>query len=68
LHNNITRQKLEENYTKEWKNNFGTRVRTGKLVQYLFGQKIATNIFIALMKRSKILTNKIITHTHGKEF
>jgi menaquinone-9 beta-reductase len=68
LQNNISRQQLEINYTKEWKNNFGTRVRTGKLVQYLFGQKIATNIFIALMKRSKFLTNKIITHTHGKEF
>jgi menaquinone-9 beta-reductase len=68
LQNKISRNKLEENYTKEWKNNFGTRVRTGKLVQYLFGQKIATNIFIALMKRSKFLTNKIIALTHGKEF
>jgi menaquinone-9 beta-reductase len=68
LQNIISRKELEWNYTKEWKNNFGTRVRTGKLVQYLFGQKIATNIFIALMKRSKFLTNKIIALTHGKEF
>jgi menaquinone-9 beta-reductase len=68
LQNNITRQQLESNYTTEWKNNFGTRVKTGKLVQYLFGRKTTTNIFINLMKRSTLITNKIIALTHGKPF
>jgi menaquinone-9 beta-reductase len=68
LQNNISRQQLEMNYVREWKNNFGTRVKTGKLVQYLFGQKIATNIFIRFMKVSKAFTSKIISLTHGKSF
>jgi menaquinone-9 beta-reductase len=68
LQNNITRQQLENNYTKAWKNNFNTRVKIGKMVQYLFGRKATTNLFVNLMKRSNFLTNKIIGLTHGKEF
>jgi menaquinone-9 beta-reductase len=68
LLNNITKQQLEINYTKEWKNNFGTRIKTGKLVQYLFGRKITTNIFVHLMKQSKFITNSVIALTHGKQF
>jgi menaquinone-9 beta-reductase len=68
LQKNISRQQLENNYTKAWKNNFNTRVKIGKLVQYLFGRKATTNLFVNLMKRSNFLTNKIIGLTHGKEF
>jgi menaquinone-9 beta-reductase len=68
LQKNISRQQLENNYTKAWKNNFNTRVKIGKLVQYLFGRKATTNLFVNLMKRSNFLTNKVIGLTHGKEF
>jgi menaquinone-9 beta-reductase len=68
LQNNITRQQLENNYTKAWKNNFSTRVKIGKSIQYLFGRKTTTNFFVHLMKRSKFLTNKIMSLTHGKAF
>jgi menaquinone-9 beta-reductase len=68
LQNKISRQQLETNYTTEWKSNFGTRVKTGKLIQYLFGRKNTTNIFVNIMKRSKFLTDKIISLTHGKAF
>jgi menaquinone-9 beta-reductase len=68
LQNNINRQQLEKNYAKAWKSNFNTRVKIGKFVQYLFGRKTITNFFVHLMKRSKFLTNKIISLTHGKAF
>jgi menaquinone-9 beta-reductase len=68
LQNNISRQQLEDNYTNQWKNNFSKRVKIGKFIQYLFGRKITTNFFVHLMKRSKFLTNKIISLTHGKAF
>jgi menaquinone-9 beta-reductase len=68
LQKNITRQQLEQNYTNEWKNNFRTRVKIGKYIQYLFGRKATTNLFVNLMKHSKFLTSKIIALTHGKEF
>jgi menaquinone-9 beta-reductase len=68
LQNNITRQQLEDNYIKAWKSNFNTRVKIGKFVQYLFGRKTTTNLFVKLMKQSKFLTNKIIALTHGEGF
>jgi menaquinone-9 beta-reductase len=68
LQNKITRQQLDQNYTKHWKLNFKTRVKIGKYIQYLFGRKATTNLFVQLMKRSKFLTSKIIALTHGKEF
>jgi menaquinone-9 beta-reductase len=68
LKEEISRQQLEINYAKEWRNNFGTRVKMGKLVQYLFGRKATTNIFVSIMRRSRYLTRKIISLTHGESF
>jgi menaquinone-9 beta-reductase len=68
LQNRITRKQLEANYTKEWKANFGTRVKTGKFIQYLFGRKMSTNFFVAFMQKSKFLTKQIMKLTHGKSF
>jgi menaquinone-9 beta-reductase len=68
LQNIITRKQLEVNYTKEWKANFGTRVKTGKSIQYLFGRKMTTNFFVTFMQKSKFLTRQIMKLTHGKSF
>ncbi len=68
LQNKITIQQLEKTYIKEWKTNFGTRVKTGKFIQYLFGRKSITNVFVMIMNKSKFLTKKIVKLTHGKSF
>jgi menaquinone-9 beta-reductase len=68
LNNTISRSEMEKNYTVQWKKQFATRVATGKLVQYLFGRKTATNLLVKLMKRSNFLTHKIMGLTHGKTF
>jgi menaquinone-9 beta-reductase len=68
LQNRISRQQLEDNYKKNWRRNFNTRIKIGKLVQYLFGRKATTNLFVKLMKNNKMLTKKIITLSHGKAF
>lgn len=68
LQNKITRKQLEETYTKTWNKNFSTRIKIGKAVQYLFGRKATTNLFVAIMKRSKRVTNMLIRSTHGKGF
>ena len=68
LQNKITRAQLEELYVKTWNRNFATRIKIGKAVQYLFGRKATTNLFVALMKRSKWLTNILIKSTHGRGF
>ncbi len=68
LNKTICRSEMEKNYTAQWKQLFATRLATGKLVQYLFGRRTATNLLVKLMKRSNFLTQKIIGLTHGKRF
>ena len=68
LNNSISRREMENNYSKNWKNNFETRVATGKLVQYLFGRTAATNLLVNFMNKSRFLTNRLINLTHGKSF
>ena len=68
LYNNISRKDMERNYIKNWKNNFETRVATGKLVQYFFGRSSATNMLVKFMNKSRYLTDKLVHLTHGKSF
>ena len=64
----ITREKMESLYKKKWKQTFGRRLHIGRLIQLLFGKEWTTNSFIAIMKRSPLLTKLLIKQTHGKSF
>lgn len=68
LHNKISREEMERNYTTIRKEIFGKRIQLGRILQYLFGRETATNLFVRIMKRSPYLTKKLINLTHGKPF
>ncbi len=68
LNNRISRKEMERNYSKNWKNNFETRVSAGKLVQYFFGRTSATNLLVKFMNKSRYLTDKLVHLTHGRSF
>ena len=68
LQNKITRQQLENIYTNNWQQFFGKRLRVGRIIQQLFGKVWVTNIFIRVMKKLPLITNSIISQTHGKPF
>lgn len=68
LQRKISRLEMEKAYQKEWKKMFGKRVRTGRLIQQLFGKEWITNIFIAVVKQLPFITRWIIRQTHGKPF
>ncbi len=68
LNKNITRDQMENEYEHQWKKKFQKRLRTGRMVQKLFGKEFSTNIFIRFIKPFPFLINKIIKATHGKEF
>ena len=68
LGNRISREEAERNYAAGRKKAFGTRVATGRFIQSLFGKKMLTNIFLGLMKKSRPLTKKVISLTHGERF
>jgi flavin-dependent dehydrogenase len=68
LNNTVSRKDMERNYSKNWKNNFETRVAAGKLVQYFFGRTSATNLLVKFMNKSRYLTDKLVHITHGRSF
>lgn len=62
------RPEMESLYSLAWKKTFEKRLRTGRLIQSLFGKIWVTNIFISVMKRFPWLTKKLIEQTHGEPF
>ncbi|MFT3911540.1 MAG: FAD-dependent monooxygenase [Ferruginibacter sp.] len=68
LNAKISRDQMETNYSKEWKQTFGKRLQTGRIIQRFFGKIWVTNLFVGVMKRLPALTNMIIKKTHGDAF
>ncbi len=68
LKGNISRAALEDSYNRQWKLLFAKRLRTGRMIQQLFGRKWVTDLFVSVMKRFPSLTRKLIRQTHGKPF
>lgn len=64
----ISRAEMERKYAADWNINFKKRLRTGRMVQYFFGKKMLTNLFVSILKSNKFLAKKIIRLTHGKPF
>ena len=64
----ITRNELENNYSKIWKKTFNARIKTGRIVQRFFGKIWMTNLFVSVMKSMPSLTRWIIRKTHGDSF
>ncbi|MGN6604253.1 MAG: NAD(P)/FAD-dependent oxidoreductase [Ginsengibacter sp.] len=63
-----SRKEMEENYAKQWKKEFGSRLKAGRIIQRFFGSKLLTEIFISLLKPFPFVVNKLVKATHGKEF
>lgn len=68
LSKKISREKMEKDYALRWKKHFGARVKAGRLIQYLFEKNAVMSLLITLMKKSPLLTVKIMAFTHGKSF
>jgi len=68
LQNDISREKMEQQYIQQWSHHFGKRLKAGRIIQKLFGNKIVTNIFITTLKPFPKLVNFLINQTHGESF
>jgi flavin-dependent dehydrogenase len=68
LQSDISREKMEQQYIQQWNYHFSKRLKTGRIIQKLFGNKIVTNIFIATLKPFPKLVNYLIKQTHGQAF
>jgi flavin-dependent dehydrogenase len=68
LYGNSSREEMERRYERQWKQNFGSRLATGRLIQKMFGKEWVTNRFIAIMKHLPPITRALIRQTHGQPF
>lgn len=68
LSKTISREKMESQYSSQWKKHFENRMSNGRMIQKLFGKERMTNFFIGAIKHFPFLINKMIKATHGKEF
>jgi flavin-dependent dehydrogenase len=68
LTNSISRQQMEQLYTKSWNKNFAARLHFGRILQRFFGDPRVTNLFVQTFKLLPFLATFIIRKTHGKSF
>jgi flavin-dependent dehydrogenase len=68
LQHRITREELEEQYELQWKRQFATRLKTGRLIQSFFGSTSLSNFFVNTFKAFPFLAKPLIKQTHGRPF
>ncbi|MGZ3922731.1 MAG: NAD(P)/FAD-dependent oxidoreductase [Flavisolibacter sp.] len=68
LNEKIPRAEMEEAYQKSWHTHFARRLRTGRRLQYFFGSKRLSNLFVSGFKAVPFLSRPVIKMTHGKPF
>jgi menaquinone-9 beta-reductase len=68
LQQKILRTEMEKKYTVKWKENFSSRLETGRMVQRFMGNNFSTTLFLRLMNAIPMLSKQIIQSTHGKAF
>lgn len=68
LKGRINREQMEATYTAQWRLLFSGRLRTGRMVQRLFGKPVLTNLFISLIQPFPRFIASLIRQTHGEPF
>lgn len=68
LQHEITRAQMEECYSRNWQQQFAKRLKTGRLIQGLFGKSSLTNLFINSVKTLPFLAKPLIRLTHGQSY
>ncbi len=64
-----SREWLEQQYSRVWKNHFHSRLVFGRLVQhYLFSNSLSSNLAVHLALYSKPLARQLIRQSHGRPF
>jgi flavin-dependent dehydrogenase len=68
LQQKISRSEMETLYTTAWRNQFSSRLATGRLVQRFFGKSMVTNLFIQSFRSLPFLASPLIKLTHGEPY
>ena len=68
LSQKINREEMQNRYASQWRQEFSSRLRNGRMIQKLFGKVTLTNFFIKSIKHFPFLIRRMIGATHCKEF
>jgi menaquinone-9 beta-reductase len=68
LTNVISREQMEQEYSRQWKHYFFNRLRTGRVLQRFFGGNRTSNFFVQAFKTFPFLSAPLIRMTHGRPF
>ncbi|MFP5041046.1 NAD(P)/FAD-dependent oxidoreductase [Parasediminibacterium sp. JCM 36343] len=68
LQKRITREEMELQYKKKWREQFSTRLSTGRVIQSLFGGVTTSNVLVSTMRLFPFLATPLIKATHGVVF
>ncbi|MFI5133813.1 MAG: NAD(P)/FAD-dependent oxidoreductase [Chitinophagales bacterium] len=68
LKGKISRNEMEQQYSRQWKKFFSKRLRTGRIIQRFFGGPVLSNLLVSSLKPFPGLVNKLVSTTHGQPF
>ncbi|MDP4999311.1 MAG: NAD(P)/FAD-dependent oxidoreductase [Saprospiraceae bacterium] len=68
LQQRLTRLQMENQYQQMWQHQFALRLRTGRMIQQLFGKPAVTNLFVETFRTVPLLARPLIRLTHGEPF
>jgi flavin-dependent dehydrogenase len=68
LRDQIARHEMEQEYTDQWRRQFGRRLWVGRLLQRWFGSESGSNFLIHSLKPFPRLVSFLIRQTHGQPF
>ena len=68
LKGTISRELMEQNYSAEWKENFESRLQTGRMLQRLLTNAWLTTLMIRIGRSFPVLIKALIKKTHGSSF
>lgn len=68
LSKKIHRDQMEQDYTSNWRKHFASRLRTGRIVQSMFGGNLTTSVFLKTMSILPPVARRLINATHGQPF
>ncbi|MET0394731.1 MAG: NAD(P)/FAD-dependent oxidoreductase, partial [Chitinophagaceae bacterium] len=68
LHGRISRTAMERQYASRWQQQFGSRLKAGRLIQRLFGHSWLVTLLITAARSFPQLIRFLVRQTHGRPF
>ena len=64
----LNRNALEKEYQQRWEKQFALRLKSGRVIQKLFGNSYISNLSVSTLNTIPSLTRLLVKKTHGKVF